>query len=79
MFKDPLGLRRGYWEAKDTDDDLPVEIAAKRARGYTLENSIFEDTQTAYLFQDGREVLRIDLSDPAQIAALMRYFESLNN
>src|SRR5260370_758866 len=33
--------RRGFWEAKDTDDDLDKEIAAKIAKGYPLNNTIF--------------------------------------
>src|SRR5262245_47519821 len=27
-------LPRGYWEAKDTDDDLDTEIINKRKKGY---------------------------------------------
>ena len=39
--------RRGFWEAKDTDDDLDAEISKKIAKGYPLVNTIFEDTQRA--------------------------------
>ena len=35
-------LPRGYWEAKDTQDDLDTEIKRKVARGYPLSNIIFE-------------------------------------
>jgi len=45
--------RLGFWEAKDTDDDLDKEIAAKIAKGYPLNNTIFEDTRRAVLFQGG--------------------------
>lgn len=47
VLKDTMGLRRGFWEAKDSDDKLDVEIARKRDRGYTLINSIFEDTRSS--------------------------------
>ena len=50
--------QRGYWEAKDTDDDLDAEIAKKIDKGYPLSNIIFEDTRRAVLFQDGTEALR---------------------
>ena len=30
------GLPRGYWEAKDTQDDLETEIRKKKAKGYPL-------------------------------------------
>src|SRR5688572_1767775 len=35
-FKDEMYLVRGYWEAKDTDDKLDVEIEKKRKAGYPL-------------------------------------------
>ncbi len=37
--------RRGFWEAKDTDDDLNKAIADKKAKGYPLGNIIFENTR----------------------------------
>ena len=42
-LRDRNSLPRGYWEAKDTQDDLPTEIKKKIARGYPLTNIIFED------------------------------------
>ncbi|MCS7071423.1 MAG: hypothetical protein NZM00_07955, partial [Anaerolinea sp.] len=74
VFKDELSLIRGFWEAKDTEDRLDIEIARKRDRGYALDNSIFEDTVTAVLFQDGREILRADLRQPDRIADLLVQF-----
>jgi len=58
-------LRRGYWEAKDTADDLDDEIRKKRAKGYPLTNIIFEDTTRAVLYQNGTEHARFDLSSRA--------------
>src|SRR3984893_14889150 len=48
---DEYNLHRGYWEAKDTDDNLDAEIGKKIAKGYPLTNTIFEDTRQAVLFQ----------------------------
>jgi len=67
-------FRRGFWEAKDTSDDLDVEIKKKIAKGYPLTNSIFEDTREAVLYQNGREQLRIKLTDPNQLANLLNDF-----
>jgi hypothetical protein len=39
-FKDEMGLVRGYWEAKDTDDKLDVEVEKKRKAGYPLEEIV---------------------------------------
>ncbi|WP_375288433.1 hypothetical protein [Sphingomonas sp.] len=33
----------GYWEAKDEQDDLEAEIAAKFRKGYPRDNIIFTD------------------------------------
>ena len=48
-LRDLFNLHRGYWEAKDTDDDLTAEIRKKIAKGYPLTNTIFEDTTRAFL------------------------------
>ena len=57
----PSILRKpfGYWEAKDSKDDLDREIAKKRAAGYPDDNIIYEDTVTAVLRQNGVEVDRV--------------------
>jgi predicted helicase len=73
-LRDANSLPRGYWEAKDTADDLDAEIVKKAARGYSLANTIFEDTRTAVLFQGKREVLRVDLHDPQQLCDLLNQF-----
>ncbi len=67
-------LPRGYWEAKDTDDDLDAEIRKKIDAGYPLSNIIFEDTRTGALFQGGQLVLRADLTKPQQLADLLNAF-----
>jgi type I restriction-modification system DNA methylase subunit len=74
LIRDEFNLHRGYWEAKDTDDDLSVEIKKKTSKGYPLTNTIFEDTQTAVLFQGGKERLQIDLTDRQQLCDLLNEF-----
>jgi len=69
-----MGLVRGHWEAKDTSDDLDVEIAKKIKKGYPLGNIIFEDTRIAVLLQNKNEVMRIDLRDREQLARLLDTF-----
>ncbi len=64
----------GYWEAKDTNDNLDKEIAAKIKIGYPLNNIIFEDTQQAVLFQNKVEKCRFDLSKEDQLASLLEEF-----
>jgi predicted helicase len=72
----PQILRKpfGYWEAKDSKDDLDREIALKIAAGYPDENIIYEDTRTAVLRQDGREAMRVDLADDDALLRLIEAF-----
>ena len=73
-LRDEWHLPRGYWEAKDTDDDLDAEIKKKTGKGYPLSNIIFEDTQTAVLFQNGAEARRAKLAEPGELANLLTDF-----
>ena len=72
--KDSLRMARGYWEAKDTHDDLDAEIQAKFNRGYPRDNILFEDSATAVLFQNGAEAMRVDMSRPGELHRLIRRF-----
>ena len=69
-FRDEFTIERGYWEAKDTDDDLEAEIKKKIKRGYRLTNTIFEDTREARLYQDGKLDMIADLRDSQQLCDL---------
>ncbi len=73
-LRDANSLPRGYWEAKDTKDDLNTEIRRKIARAYRLSNTIFEDTQTGVLYQNKQEVLRVPLGDPKELTRLLNQF-----
>lgn len=64
----------GYWEAKDSKDDLEEEIGKKQAKGYPSTNIIYEDTQRAILIQDGRRVAQADMTDTEELYALLTSF-----
>ncbi len=64
----------GYWEAKDEEDDLDKEIAAKFRRGYPRDNIIFEDSKTAVLIQYGNEVMRCPVGDTDKLPHLLDLF-----
>ena len=61
VLKNALHLDFGYWESKDESDDIEEEVDKKLKKGYPLINALFEDSQTAVLFQNGEELLRIDM------------------
>ncbi|QLC23614.1 N-6 DNA methylase [Parasphingopyxis algicola] len=64
----------GYWEAKDSKDDLDAEIAAKEAKGYPRTNIIYEDTRHAVLIQDRNRVAEADMSDTDSLYELLTTF-----
>ena len=73
-LKDQFSIPRGHWESKDTKDDLDYEIQQKSAKGYPLDNIIFEDSRQAVLIRDKREAMRVDISKAAELAALLTEF-----
>ena len=72
--KDGLRMARGYWEAKDTHDDLDAEIQRKFNLGYPRDNIIFEDSETAVLVQNGDVAQRADMRKPGELHRLIRLF-----
>ena len=72
--KDSLRMARGYWEAKDSQDDLDAEIQRKFNRGYPRDNIIFEDSQTAVLIQNQDVAMRVDMSRPGELHRLIKRF-----
>ncbi len=76
-IKDALGLDHGYWEAKDTNDDLKEEITKKFAKGYPDDNILFENTQTATLYQNRNvKFENISLQDGDALEKLLKAFFS---
>ena len=72
--RDSLRMDRGYWEAKDTQDDLDTEIRKKLDRGYPRDNIIFENSETAVLIRLGTEAMRVDMKKPADLHRLINTF-----
>jgi len=72
--KDALRLDWGYWESKDTQDNLDKEIKKKLNLGYPTDNILFEDSQTAVLIQAGEEVYRVSFQDIEALDQLLNQF-----
>jgi predicted helicase len=73
-LRDSSFLPRGYWEAKDSADNLEAEVRKKVDKGYPLSNTIFEDTSRAILYQNGNQIFSVDLSDARQLSDLLSQF-----
>ena len=69
-------LTHGYWEAKDEDDDLPSEVVRKFEKGYPRDNILFQEPHRAILWQNGRQVLDADLTDPTELIGTLETFFS---
>jgi hypothetical protein len=50
---DTFSLVHGYWEAKDTTDDLDKEITKKFKVGYPKNNILFQAPNRIVIWQDG--------------------------
>ena len=71
---DDFRLTHGYWEAKDIHDDLPTEVQRKFEAGYPTDNILFQTPQQAILWQDDRQVIDADLTDPKQLIETLQTF-----
>jgi len=74
IIKDDYFRVVGYWEAKDTYDNLDDEIYKKLKKGYPRINTIFEDTQQAVLYQDNSEFARYNLTKEDELIKLLVQF-----
>lgn len=73
---DGFNLVHGYWEAKDSHDDLAKEVQKKLQIGYPRDNILFQAPEQIILWQNGSEVLRSNISQPERlIEALRAFFE----
>ena len=73
-LKDVLRQDWGYWESKDESDKIDDEIKKKFDKGYPKENILFEDSQTAVLFQNGIETKRVSMKDAEALHQLITNF-----
>ena len=76
VLNNEIGLPFAYWEAKDMDDDLARAVIDKREAGYPLDNILFQTPQRAILYQNGHEVMDIDITDPANLIRVLQFLFS---
>ncbi len=67
------GIPIAYWEAKDINDDLDRAVLQKREAGYPLDNILFQTPQRGILVQNGQVAMDLDISDPANLIASLKY------
>jgi predicted helicase len=71
---DEFRLTHGYWEAKDSQDDLAKEVKNKISLGYPQNNIVFQAPTRAILWQDGRLVVDADIREPDALVQVLKEF-----
>ena len=71
---DGFGLPHGYWEAKDTQDDLHVEADKKFAAGYPSKNIVVQSPTHALLYQHGQLQLDLNITEPRNLVYVLETF-----
>lgn len=71
---DEFRLTHGFWEAKDSQDDLGKEVKKKLTAGYPQNNIIFQAPERAILWQNGRSVLDVDITEPVALVEIAKQF-----
>jgi predicted helicase len=71
---DEYRLTHGFWEAKDSHDDLAKEVKKKLTAGYPQNNIIFQAPERAILWQNGRVVLDEDITEPVVLVEILKQF-----
>ncbi len=71
---DSFKLAHGYWEAKDSADDLDVEIRRKLAAGYPDDNILFQAPDRMVVIQQGQRVWDGPIGEADALIAGLRVF-----
>jgi predicted helicase len=79
IVKNLFGLDIGLWESKDEKDTIDDEIDAKLKKGYPFTNILFEDTNTAVLYQRNVEVSRVSVRDAEKLHEIISTFISFKS
>jgi len=67
-------LRHGFWEAKDSQDNLAAEVKKKLASGYPHDNILFQAPDRAILWQGGKQICDRDIRKPQHLVETLKLF-----
>lgn len=70
-FLDHFNLTHGFWEAKDSQDDLDKEIKLKFQKGYPAINTIFQAPYHAVIFQNKIKVFDEPIDKPKNLVTAL--------
>lgn len=71
---DDFRLAHGFWEAKDSKDDLAKEVKKKFEVGYPKDNIIFQAPERVILWQGGKQICDEDITKPEPLVDTLKTF-----
>ena len=71
---DEHSLPCGTWEAKGVKGNLRAEVQNKFDVGYPQDNILFQTPERAILYQNGREVMDADITEPETLVTVLKAF-----
>jgi predicted helicase len=71
-FLDSFHVPQGYWEAKDSQDDLAKEVYNKFEQGYPRDNIIFQSPDRAIIYQGSTLILDEDITSPVMLTSVLK-------
>ena len=71
---DEHSLPCGTWEAKGVKGNLRLEVQNKFDVGYPDDNILFQTPERAILYQNGREVMDADITEPSALVSVLKAF-----
>ena len=63
---------QGYWEAKDSQDDLAKEVKNKFEQGYPRDNIIFQSPERAIIYQGSTMILDENITSPDRLVQVLK-------
>ncbi len=64
----------GYWEAKDSQDELTKEVKVKFEKGYPRNNILFQEPRRAILYQNGKLVVDESIQQAEKLVRVLELF-----
>jgi predicted helicase len=71
-FLDSYRVPQGYWEAKDSQDDLAKEVIKKFDQGYPRDNIIFQSPDRAIIYQGSTFILDEPITSPERLIIVLK-------
>lgn len=71
-FLDSFRVPQGFWEAKDSQDDLAKEVVKKFEIGYPRDNIIFQSPERAIIYQGSTMILDENISSPERLVSVLK-------